>query len=182
MTLTPRLTPTTPPIPSRYSGSISPGLYSHSEPNVWIPAGVSLEEIPIVDPARMSPHEFASPQCKRLHREPSSPHKSSSQCGIAVRVNEQDIAIFRLADDHLFASQLTCPHMGARLIQGGRILTNDIEDFAIECPLHRLRFDLRSGRLLSSGTVDNLKTFPVRIKSGLIEIGFDSMVLITDNF
>lgn len=182
MTLTPRLTPTTPPIPSRYRDIISPGGFSRHEPSVWIPAGVSLEDIPIVDPTRMNPNEFASPQCKRLHREPSSPHKSTSQCGIAVRVNEHDIALYRLSDDRLFASQLTCPHMGARLIQGGRILTNDIEDFAIECPLHRLRFDLRSGRLLSSGTVEDLKTFPVRFKNGLIEIGFDSMVLITDNF
>ena len=178
MTLTPRLTPTTPPVPSRRPPVSSPRM----PPNVWMPVGVSLEDIPIINPTRVSTNEMTSPQCKRLHREPSSPHAYSAQCGINVRVNEQEISILRISESKMFAVQSACPHMGAKLVQGGRILLSDIEDLAIECPLHRLRFDLSSGKLLSNGPVDDLKTFPVRIKDGQVEVGFESMVLTSDNF
>jgi nitrite reductase/ring-hydroxylating ferredoxin subunit len=182
MTLTPRLTPTTPPVPSRIRLSVSPSV--RAPPNVWIPAGVKLEDIPLVEPIRITSDDLVSPQCKRLHREPSSPHRIGSQCGLAVRVNEEDIALFRVnsCSDRIFATQLTCPHMGARLIQGGRVMVDDIEDIAIECPLHRLRFDLRTGKLLSKGISDSLKIFPTRFRDGVLEIGFDSMVLIADHF
>ena len=182
MTLTSRLTPTTPPLPTRQSAILSPSV--QTPPSVWIPAGVSVDDIPEIEPVRISSHEFVSPQCKRLHREPTSPHRSETQCGMAVRVNEEDIALFRVSScpNRIYATELTCPHMGARLVQGARILLDDIQDLAIECPLHRLRFDLHSGKLLSSGISDNLRTFPTRVREGSIEIGFESMVLVTEDF
>jgi nitrite reductase/ring-hydroxylating ferredoxin subunit len=182
MTLTPRLTPTTPPVPNRYRDMASPPPKIY--PNVWIPSGFKISDIPSVNPSRVSADEFMSPQCKRLHRQPSSPHRSEHKCGITVRVNEEDIALFRIApNDRMYASHAQCPHMGAHLVQGGRILIDDIEDIAIECPLHKLRFDLKTGKLLTNGNSDHLKSFPVRVMSdGSVEIGFESMVLLTDNF
>jgi nitrite reductase/ring-hydroxylating ferredoxin subunit len=182
MTLTPRLTPTTPPVPNRNRPSVSPSI--KVRPNVWIPAGVRLADIPRVEPTRITSDDLVSPQCKRLHREPSSPHRVGSQCGLAVRVNEEDIALFRVDSfpERIYATQLTCPHMGARLIQGGRLLVDDIEDIVIECPLHRLRFDLNTGKLMSKGISDNLKVFPTRVRDDVLEIGFESMVLVAENF
>ena len=66
--------------------------------------------------------------------------------------------------------------MGADLT-GGRILMDDIEDLVIECPLHKIRFDLRTGKSISSGfSVSGLETYPTRISpNGEIEIGFTSL-------
>lgn len=73
--------------------------------------------------------------------------------------------------------------MGANLTQGGRLLVDDIEDFAIECPLHKLRFDLRSGKLLCKGVAESLKIHPVRVKGdGTIEVGFEELILEVDGF
>ena len=182
MTLTPRLTPTTPPVTNRQRESVSPA--PKIIPNVWIPCGLKVGDIPVVNPSRVSAQEFMSPQCKRLHREPSSPHRSEQKCGVTVRVNEEDISLYRISySDQIYATHANCPHMGAKLVNGGRILVDDIEDLAIECPLHRLRFDLKTGKLMSNGSADHLKTFPTRVRDdGSIEIGFESMVLLTDNF
>ena len=70
--------------------------------------------------------------------------------------------------------------MGADLLDGGRLLVDDIEDVVIECPLHRMRFDLETGKPASSATVgvDRLTTYPIRVnEGGIVEIGFDSMVI-----
>jgi nitrite reductase (NADH) small subunit len=50
-----------------------------------------------------------------------------------------DIAIFRLADDEVFAVHDKCPHKGGPLSQGivaGKIVT---------CPLHGWKIDLETG-------------------------------------
>ena len=124
--------------------------------------------------------ELISPQFTRLHRQPSSPHRSLAPCGTPLRVNETDIAIFKVYDT-VFATQLNCSHMGANLTEGGRLLIDDIEECAVECPLHKMRFDLRTGKSLSSTPgVDKLKIFPVRTNAlGFIEIGFDELVFLT---
>ena len=137
----------------------------------------------------------------KLHRNPSSPFLSGihtqAPCGVPVRVNESDIALFRLElkggmGSKLFATQLTCPHMGGDLTEGSKILVTDVEDLIIECPLHHYRFDMRSGRLASTGTpltgnsnegggggkkVGPLQTYPVRVnkETELIEIGFEAL-------
>jgi len=134
----------------------------------------------------------------KLHRNPSSPFPSGVHahvpCGVPVRVNESDIALFRLElkggmGSKLFATQLTCPHMGGNLTEGSKILVTDVEDLIIECPLHHYRFDIRNGRLASAGTppvgysneksqqVGPLQTYPVRVnvETELIEIGFEAL-------
>ncbi|WP_305075673.1 nitrite reductase small subunit NirD [Propionivibrio sp.] len=54
-----------------------------------------------------------------------------------------DIAIFRLADDEVFAVHDKCPHKGGPLSQGivsGKIVT---------CPLHGWKIDLQSGEAIA---------------------------------
>ncbi|MBU6266507.1 MAG: Rieske (2Fe-2S) protein [Sphingomonadales bacterium] len=56
-----------------------------------------------------------------------------------------------------------CTHQAA-LVSTGRVRRG-----AVMCPLHGARFDLASGRCIG-GTYRDLRTFPVRIVAGMIEV------------
>ena len=57
------------------------------------------------------------------------------------KVGEENVLIFHLADG-FFATQARCTHLMAPL-KKGKIL----EDDCVQCPLHRARFDIRSGEV-----------------------------------
>jgi nitrite reductase (NADH) small subunit len=50
-----------------------------------------------------------------------------------------DVAVFRTADDAVFALHDRCPHKGGRLSQG------IVHGHAVTCPLHNWVIDLASG-------------------------------------
>lgn len=56
-----------------------------------------------------------------------------------------------------------CTHQAA-LISTGRVRRG-----AVMCPLHGARFDVASGRCIG-GTYRDLRTFPVRVTDGMIEV------------
>jgi nitrite reductase/ring-hydroxylating ferredoxin subunit len=56
-----------------------------------------------------------------------------------------------------------CTHQAA-LVSGGRVRRG-----AIMCPLHGARFELATGRCIG-GTYSDLRTFPVRVENGMIEV------------
>lgn len=56
-----------------------------------------------------------------------------------------------------------CTHQAA-LISNGRVRRG-----AIMCPLHGARFELATGRCLG-GAYPDLRTFPVRVEGGMIEV------------
>jgi 3-phenylpropionate/trans-cinnamate dioxygenase ferredoxin subunit len=60
----------------------------------------------------------------------------------AVRIDGTGILVYRL-EDGFFATQSTCTHMFAPLSRG-RI----VDGCRIQCPLHRARFDIRSGKVV----------------------------------
>jgi anthranilate 1,2-dioxygenase ferredoxin component len=66
-------------------------------------------------------------------------------------------------DDGLFAVNDRCTHQAA-LLSGGRIRRG-----AVMCPLHGARFEMASGKCLG-GTYRDLRTFPLRIEGGMIEV------------
>jgi nitrite reductase/ring-hydroxylating ferredoxin subunit len=43
----------------------------------------------------------------------------------------------------------------------------------IECPLHAARFDVRTGKVLDPPATEDLKTFPVRVVDGEIQVKLD---------
>jgi len=55
-----------------------------------------------------------------------------------VRSEAGDIAVFRTADDQVFALLDRCPHKGGPLSQG------IVHDHAVTCPLHAWKIDLAS--------------------------------------
>lgn len=56
-----------------------------------------------------------------------------------VATTRGDIAVFRAADDSVFAVDDKCPHLGGPLSQG------IVHGHAVTCPLHNWVIDLESG-------------------------------------
>jgi nitrite reductase (NADH) small subunit len=75
--------------------------------------------------------------------------------GRTFQIGSQQVAVFRGREGTLFATQARCPHRGGPLADGllgaGTLI----------CPLHSLKFDLRTG--LSQGGECSLRTFAVRL-------------------
>jgi nitrite reductase (NADH) small subunit len=71
------------------------------------------------------------------------------------------IALFRTADDQVFAVDDRCPHKGGPLSEG------IVHGTSVTCPLHAMVFDLASG--LSQGLDDGfVRTFSVRVEVGRV--------------
>ena len=56
-----------------------------------------------------------------------------------VRIGAHEIAVFRTADDHVFALENKCPHKGGPLSEG------IVHGRKVACPLHNWVIDLESG-------------------------------------
>ncbi len=71
------------------------------------------------------------------------------------------IAVFRTADDQVFALQDRCPHKGGPLSEG------IVHGTSVTCPLHAAVFDLNSGR--ATGADDwQVQTYAVRAEGGRV--------------
>ncbi|MEC5322869.1 nitrite reductase small subunit NirD [Aurantimonas sp. A3-2-R12] len=67
------------------------------------------------------------------------------------------IAVFRTADDQVFATEDRCPHKGGPLSQG------IVHDASVTCPLHNAVISLKDGEM--RGPDDGkVRTFAVRIE------------------
>jgi len=85
---------------------------------------------------------------------------------IGVEVAGHSIALYD-ADGNLFATENICTHAYACLSDGW------LDGEVIECPLHAARFDIRSGKVLDPPATEDLKTYPVRIVDGEIQVRLD---------
>lgn len=73
------------------------------------------------------------------------------------------IAVFRTAEQEVFAGSNTCPHKQGPLVEG------IVHDQKVTCPLHNWVFDLNTGEAL--GTDDGrIATYPVRLDGDRILI------------
>jgi nitrite reductase (NADH) small subunit len=79
--------------------------------------------------------------------------------GRSFQVGGLAVAIFRLRDGKLFATQATCPHRKGPLADG--LLGGGL----VVCPLHGFRFDLATGRPIGNECAP-LCTFPVEQSVG----------------
>ncbi len=85
---------------------------------------------------------------------------------IGVEIAGRSIAIYE-CDGALYATDNICTHAFARLSDGW------LDGHAIECPLHAARFDIRTGEVLDPPASVDLKTYPVRVVDGAIEVRLD---------
>lgn len=86
-----------------------------------------------------------------------------SQGARLIRTSEGCVALFRTADDRVFALDDRCPHKGGPLSEG------IVHGHQVTCPLHNWVFDLNTGAALGAdeGTV---RTWPVRVDDGRVLI------------
>ncbi len=66
------------------------------------------------------------------------------------------IALFRTAEDEVFAASDTCPHKGGPLSEG------IVHGQSVTCPLHNWVFDLNSGQAQGADEVQ-IATYPVQL-------------------
>lgn len=87
-----------------------------------------------------------------------------------VETANGNIAIFRTADDEIFALVDECPHQGGPLSQG------IIHGKAVACPLHNWNIDLNTGEVLGP---DNgcSRVIPVEVEDGHIRIRLDTNIV-----
>lgn len=76
------------------------------------------------------------------------------------------IAVFRTADDRVFAIDDCCPHKGGPLSQG------IVHGAAVTCPLHNWTISLESGEA-EGADEGSVRTIPVRIEDGRLFIAPD---------
>ncbi|MEH7828739.1 nitrite reductase small subunit NirD [Gemmobacter denitrificans] len=78
-----------------------------------------------------------------------------------VKTPQGCVAIFRTADDQIFAIDDRCPHKGGPLSEG------IVHGTSVTCPLHAMVFDLTTG--LSIGVDEGaVRRFAVRIEAGRV--------------
>lgn len=82
---------------------------------------------------------------------------------VAKQAGGQPLAVFRLGDD-VFALRDKCSHGNARLSDGY------VEDGCVECPLHQGLIDIRSGAARSAPITTAVRSFPVRVVAGRVEV------------
>jgi len=80
---------------------------------------------------------------------------------------EGDIALFRTADDLVFALRDKCPHKGGPLSQG--LVHGHGETARVTCPLHGWNLALATGEACAPD-VGCARKFPARISDGQVWI------------
>ena len=86
---------------------------------------------------------------------------------VVPRPGEASIAVFRAADDHLFAVTDRCPHRGGPLSQG------IVFGHRVACPLHNLHIELESGCAVAPDT-GCVQRYPVKVLGGAVYLGLNA--------
>ena len=94
-----------------------------------------------------------------------------------IKVGDKSIVLYHLADG-FYATQHNCTHVFAPLERGTLV-----EDSQIQCPLHRARFDIRTGEVVRWASFPPgiqalnfirgekaLATYPVTVEDGQVYI------------
>jgi nitrite reductase/ring-hydroxylating ferredoxin subunit len=80
-----------------------------------------------------------------------------------VNVCGRDIAIYRLKSG-VFATDDCCTHGRVRLSRG------QIIDGKVQCPLHVAWFDIATGKGLGPPISKDLRTYPISVTNGTVEV------------
>lgn len=82
------------------------------------------------------------------------------------QVEAYRVAVAR-ANGQLYAVQDLCSHDDGPLGDG------DLEEYAIVCPRHGAKFDIRTGAVLAMPAAAPIETFPVMEKDGRIHVAVE---------
>ncbi|MBD5782430.1 nitrite reductase small subunit NirD [Pelagicoccus sp. NFK12] len=100
------------------------------------------------------------------------PEEFTSDLGVCIKIEEEQIAVFKLSGDkEWYATQNLCPHDKRMVLSRG--LTGDLKgEPKITCPLHKRSFSLNTGKCLTDSETSCLKTYPVKEEDGKLLIQF----------
>lgn len=82
---------------------------------------------------------------------------------LAAQVGDTKIGVYEVAGG-LYAIEDVCPHAYALLTQGF------VDGAEVECPLHNAVFDLTTGKFLRGEPCRDIKSYPIRVIDGRIEV------------
>jgi len=85
-----------------------------------------------------------------------------------VATPQGKVAVFRTADDQVFALRDHCPHKGGPLSQG------IVHGTAVTCPLHNWVISLKTGKALGADE-GAVPTIPVRVDAGRLLIALEAL-------
>ena len=80
-----------------------------------------------------------------------------------VKTAQGCVAVFRTADDRVFALEDQCPHKGGPLSEG------IVHGTSVTCPLHNWVFDMNTGEAQGADQ-GMVRTYPVKVQGGRILI------------
>lgn len=86
-----------------------------------------------------------------------------------IQTDSIDIAIFRTADDEVFAIRDECPHKKGPLSQG------IVHGTSVTCPLHNWKINLANGEALGPDE-GCTNVFPVKVEGGKVYISYPQAV------
>ncbi len=86
-----------------------------------------------------------------------------------VKTPQGDVAIFRAADDRVFALRDCCPHKGGPLSQG------IVHGHRITCPLHNWVLELENGQAVAPD-MGCTTSYPLRLENGRIWLGLNNVI------
>jgi nitrite reductase (NADH) small subunit len=78
-----------------------------------------------------------------------------------VKTRAGCIAVFRTADDEVFATSDRCPHKGGPLSEG------IVHGKSVTCPLHNWVFSLETGEAQGADE-GQIATYPARVENGRV--------------
>jgi len=87
-----------------------------------------------------------------------------------VKTPQGKIAVFRTADNEVFAIEDHCPHKGGPLSQG------IVHGTAVTCPLHNWVISLETGKALGADQGE-VRTIRVRNDNGALSIALESLMM-----
>lgn len=82
-----------------------------------------------------------------------------------ITTDTMTIAVFRNAEDQVFAIKDACPHKGGPLSQG------IVHGTSVTCPLHNWKIDLTSGEALGPDEGCS-NVFATKVEAGVVYIDF----------
>jgi len=85
-----------------------------------------------------------------------------------IKTRTQDIALFRGADDQVYAIRDACPHRNGPLSQG------IMAGHTVTCPLHNWRIDLTNGEALGPDQ-GCTNVYPAKVENGLVYLQLDAV-------
>jgi len=82
---------------------------------------------------------------------------------VACRAGDREVLVC-LVEGQYYALENCCSHAGQRLSSGR------LKGYELSCPLHRAKFDVRTGTALSAPATEPIASYPVILEGGKVKV------------